>query len=128
MTDHVFSKGACTLVFVYNARSDLFSRAADFAHKFISPHTYSCGLCNLTHGHFGMHREWAHFIQNLPVQVRFLYKDQAEDRPQEDLPQVWLYRKVDQIVLIGADELNALPSLSALMDLIGRRLRENEQE
>lgn len=112
------------LVFVYNARSDLFSKAVDFAHKIISPNTYSCSLCSLTHGHLGMHQEWAEFIQSLPYTVRFLYKDQVENSPQEDLPHVWLQEAHAKKLLIDARELNAIPSLQVLMDLIHQRLKE----
>lgn len=112
------------LVFVYKARSDLFSRVTDFAHKVISPKTYSCSLCRLTHGHLGMHREWAAFVQSFPMKVSFRYQDQVESHPQEDLPQVWLRQGSDRHLLIGADELNAVPSLEALMELIKKRLKD----
>src|SRR5690606_30799104 len=112
------------LVFVYNARSDLFSKATDFAHKIISPSTYSCSLCSLTHGHLGMHREWAAFIKSLSIKVSFRYKEQVENHSQEDLPQVWLRSGGDKNLLIGAAELNAVPTLEALMELIQQRLKE----
>jgi len=34
-----------SLLFVYNAKSDYWSKKIDFAHKIISPSTYSCSLC-----------------------------------------------------------------------------------
>ena len=112
------------LVFVYNARSDLFSKATDFAHKVISPSTYSCSLCSLTHGPLGMYREWAAFINSLSIKASFRYKDQVESHPQEDLPQVWLRSGGDKDLLIDAAELNAVPTLEALMELIKQRLKE----
>lgn len=112
------------LVFVYNARSDIFSKMTDFAHKIISPNSYSCSLCSLTHGPLGMHREWAEFIQSLPIKVGFLYKDQVESNSQEDVPQVWLKSGGNKNLLINAAELNATLTLEALMDLINQRLNE----
>ena len=116
------SKGK-ELVFVYNARSDLFSKATDFAHKIISPSTYSCSLCRLTHGPLGMHREWAAFIQSLPYEISFLYKDQVKANPKMDLPQVWLQDDANSKVLVEAAELKIIPSLEALMGLIRERLK-----
>src|SRR5690606_39792081 len=112
------------LVFVYNARSDLFSKATDFAHKIISPSTYSCSLCSLTHGRLGMHREWAAFIKSLSIKVSFRYKDQVKSYPQDDLPQVWLQSGGNNNLLITAGELNAVPTLESLMELIKQRLKE----
>ena len=119
-----FQKGEKELVFVYNARSDIFSKVIDFAHKIISPATYSCSLCSLTHGSLGMHQEWAEFIQNLPYQISFLYKDQVEAPSGMDLPQVWLLEGPSKKVLINAHQLKSLSSLKALMTLIRTRLEE----
>lgn len=110
------------LVFVYNARSDIFSKVTDFAHKIISPNSYSCSLCSLTHGTLGMHGELAEFLQSLPIKVSFLYKDQVESNSQEDVPQVWLQKGGNKDLLINTAELNAIPTLEALMDLINQRL------
>ena len=112
------------LIFVYNALSDLFSKASDFAHKIISPNTYSCSLCSLTHGHFGVHREWTDFIQRLPYQIKFLYKDQVTTNSNVELPQICLQQGTSKQVLIDAAELNAVSSLEALMILIRTRLKE----
>jgi hypothetical protein len=119
-----YQTGEKELVFVYNARSDLFSKITDFAHKIISPATYSCSLCSLTHGSLGMHGEWATFIQSLPYQISFLYKDQVEAHPKVDLPQVWLRDGAHKKVLIEAAELKAMPSLEALIELIMERLKQ----
>jgi len=112
------------LVFVYNARSDIFSKVTDFAHKIIFPESYSCSLCSLTHGAVGMHREWAEFIQSLPLKVSFLYKDQVESNTQEDVPQVWIQSGRNRELLISAGELNTIPTLEALMDLVNQRLND----
>ncbi len=64
------------LVFVYNAGSDLFSSVADMAHKIFSPATYQCHLCALTYGNFHVKKDWKAFIDSLPVESVFIYKDQ----------------------------------------------------
>jgi hypothetical protein len=112
------------LVFVYNARSDIFSKVTDFAHKIISPESYPCILCSLTHGALEMRREWAEFIQSLPLKVSFLYKDQVESHSWEDVPQVWIQSGRNRELLISAGELNAIPTLEALMDLVNQRLND----
>lgn len=64
------------LIFVYNADGNIFSKVTDFAHKIISPATYSCNLCTLTYGNMGIKKEWADFIKNLQMEVEFLHKDE----------------------------------------------------
>ncbi|HLT06895.1 MAG TPA: hypothetical protein VK014_05175 [Cyclobacteriaceae bacterium] len=108
------------LVFVYNARSGLFNRAVDFAHKIISPATYSCSLCKLTHGFIGKHQEWENFIKQLPFPVTFLYKDQTDSK--EEVPHVYLMEGGQKRILLKATELHQLPSLSALIKVIQQRI------
>ncbi|WP_337866838.1 hypothetical protein [Ignavibacterium sp.] len=38
--------------FVYNAKGNVASSIFDLAHKIISPETYQCNLCKITHGAF----------------------------------------------------------------------------
>lgn len=84
-----------SLIFVYNADSGLFNALTDTAHKLLSPGTYQCQLCALTHGHFGMHREWADFLEGLGVPCEFRHRDELPadlDMPEVELPAV-LFRE-----------------------------------
>ena len=70
------------LQFVYNANSDVKSKTIDFLHKAISPGTYNCELCSITHSNFGERSEWRVFLDNLPVKSMFTYKNIfLEDNP-----------------------------------------------
>lgn len=71
------------IVFVYNANSDLASATIDWVHKLVSPNTYQCDLCALTHGHFGERKQWSDFIKNLPYSPVFLYRQDLRDDYQE---------------------------------------------
>ena len=108
------------MIFVYNASSDFFSRLSDFAHKIISPETYSCNLCQITHGNTGMHREWAEFIQELPYKVSFEYKDQWLSY--HDFPIVLLKKGDEIITFLSPEELNNAGSLEELISWIKEKL------
>ena len=41
-----------TLLFVYNAKSGIANVLVDISHKLLSPETYSCNLCVITHNTF----------------------------------------------------------------------------
>jgi hypothetical protein len=49
------------LLFVYNANSGKLNAAFDMAHKAISPSTYKCSLCALTHNPLKEKKEWVDF-------------------------------------------------------------------
>ncbi len=38
--------------FIYNAKNGVVNSLFDLAHKLISPDTYECNLCKITHGTF----------------------------------------------------------------------------
>lgn len=66
------------LIFVYNAKSDLLNSTIGFAHKIISPSTYSCDLCSLTHGNFGERKNWKDFVKESETEMSFLHIDEFE--------------------------------------------------
>ncbi len=68
------------LVFVYNAKSDKVSALIDYAHKVISPSTYNCNLCKLTHSNLGERKEWVNFTKNLDVEIQFYHIDEFESK------------------------------------------------
>jgi hypothetical protein len=69
-----------TLLFVYNANSDLGSKLFDYAHKVFQPSTYACELCALTHDHFGERKSWKKFKQRTDVAMDFMYLRDFEER------------------------------------------------
>ncbi len=90
-----------TLIFVYNADSGLFNTLADIGHKLVSPETYRCDLCMLTHGVFKEREQWRAFVESLPLPCRFLHRDEfRREFPQVDaaLPAVFV-SKPDRISL-----------------------------
>lgn len=65
-----------TLYFVYNTKSDIWNKYLDNLHKIISPATYSCDLCSLTHGNFSEKKIWKDFRENSDYKFVFMYKDE----------------------------------------------------
>lgn len=98
------------LVFVYNTDSGIMNAALESMHKLFSPQTYSCNLCAITHNSFGMKKEWADFLEELPLSVRFLHKEEweREFNRKEELPAVFLRQKGQLNILINSNELNRL--------------------
>ncbi|WP_240905518.1 hypothetical protein [Thiorhodococcus mannitoliphagus] len=112
------------LIFVYKADADPFSRLTDAAHKIISPQTYSCDLCLLTHGWLRERSAWRAFIQALPLACEFLHRDQLEARFPHvavELPVVLRLTDAAPSVCLDAAAIRGCASLEDLMDLLSAR-------
>lgn len=118
------------LIFVYNAKSGLFNKATDFAHKIVSPQTYNCDLCSLTYGNFSVHKEWADFISSLKMDVKFLYKNDFEILfPIEKTIYPVVYLNVDGKLnkLITASEIGKQKELHGLIELLSNKIENKKQ-
>lgn len=113
------------LIFVYNADSGIFNTVTDIAHKMFSPETYSCNLCAITYGNFGMRTEWKEYLESLQAEFEFLHRDELAEkfgRTDISLPAVLLKKENAVEDLIGADEINGCTSLDDLKQLITKKL------
>ena len=117
------------LIFVYNAGSDVFSVVTDFAHKIVSPATYNCQLCALTHGHFSVKKDWKDFIQNLTIPSTFLHKDvfQKQYGTTYSLPAIFIKSKEVLNVFVSREEIMHCKSLPALQQIISQKLAHYDQ-
>jgi len=115
-----------TLILVYNADGGVLDALSDFVHKIVSPATYPCSLCALTYGAFKMRAEWRGFLDALGLPLLFLYRDEFRsqlDQRNIALPAILFGDKTNAPeLLVSADELNALPDLTALIALVEERL------
>lgn len=115
------------IVFVYNAESRLFNALSDIAHKALSPQTYPCNLCALTHSALGMRKEWKDYLDGLALEKEFLHSDQLARRYGAEglaLPAVLRKRGERVELMIDADAINRCESLEELKRLLTARLSE----
>jgi len=110
-----------TLLFVYNADSGLFNTLADIGHKLLSPDTYACDLCALTHGYFSEKGQWREFVESLDLECEFLHRDQFRQRyPSDTTPLPAIFRKTRNAIhpCIDSQQLRDCSSLEQLHELI----------
>ncbi len=113
------------LVFVYNADSGLFNTLTDIAHKTLSPETYACNLCAITHSHFGMRKEWKAFLRELDAPCEFLHRDELEKTYGiRDVPLPAIFKRHNEKLetWIDAESINACYSIEELEKLIKEKL------
>ncbi|MBV7266108.1 phage holin family protein [Erythrobacter ani] len=114
------------LLIVYNADGGILNALKDMVHKIVSPSTYPCSLCALTHGAFSMHGQWRRFLGTLRMDVQYYHRDEfAKAYPTHtaDLPAILLAEHGNPArILISADELNAMDDLPDLIVRVESRL------
>ncbi|MBQ4803019.1 GTPase [Aquimarina sp. MMG015] len=117
-----------TILFVYNADSSSWNKYLDFAHKIISPSTYSCGLCNLTHGNFSEKKVWKVFREKSSNTMIFSYKNEflkkhKKPKYQELIFPVILEQKKSGLeILVKSEELKSIKSVEDLIEILSVKL------
>jgi len=108
------------LVFIYNADSWLGNAVSDSIHKFVSPETYQCDLCALTHGFFWAKKQWNSFLQSITIPVEFYHKNEI-NKLHYTIPSLPCVLIVDEQKIIRSlawDERKNINSLDELIKTI----------
>jgi len=113
------------LVFVYNADSGLFNTVTDIAHKMLSPKTYECNLCSITHGVFKVRETWVKFLEQLDAECEFLHKDEFlknNSNTNVEFPAVFKMQDGQPELWLDAESINKLSSVDDLKRVISEKL------
>lgn len=108
------------LLFIYNANSGRINGWLDIGHKLISPSTYACDLCSLTHGVFAEREQWKQYRDASSVEMEFLHKDEFEKAYGQqgvDLPAVMQVEEDGGLSLfLSRDEIAQCSDLDQLIE------------
>ncbi|MFT5078482.1 MAG: hypothetical protein ACI825_000010 [Planctomycetota bacterium] len=116
------------LIFVYNANAGAVNGLLDSVRKIVSPSSYECSLCNITHGVFTEGKLWAEFRKSSTTKMEFLHKDEflkqyrSKWLPAYTFPIVLIADDKGLGVFIAAEELNAVTSQEKLIELVSGRI------
>ncbi|MDH5408075.1 MAG: hypothetical protein OEZ33_09255 [Gammaproteobacteria bacterium] len=113
------------LVFVYNADSGLFNTVSDIAHKILSPSTYSCQLCQLTHSYFSVKQDWVSFLEEIDADCEFLHRDELEQKyglTDVELPTILKLKNDKLEEWMNKNELNNCRDIESLKNTINQKL------
>ena len=108
------------LILVYNANSDFFSSSLDFIHKIVSPKTYKCELCALTHGSFKEKPEWKQFVDETEIKMSLHHIGDFEEqyRTSYDYPVVVMEDDDQLKVVFNKTQLGKMKSTLELIEAI----------
>jgi len=93
----------------------------DIGHKLISPSTYACQLCSITHGAFQERDAWKQFRKSSSSELEFLHKDEFETQYQKNFtyPVILKADGADDLgVLLSTEEINLCHSIDDLIKAI----------
>ena len=116
------------LIFVYKAKSDKVNVLIDYAHKFMSPSTYSCNLCKLTHTNFGQRKEWKEFTKHSSVKLEFYHIDEFEAIFNESFKYPIILKKVSDgfEILLDSIKITKLTNVNDLIKVIREHTESNK--
>ena len=108
------------LVFVYNADSGKLNTLFDIVHKVVSPDTYACSLCTLTHGVLSETKKWRNFRETVELDMEFLHRDEFEREygTTYPYPVVLTQENSGLNVLLSPDELALIKTIDSLIEVI----------
>ena len=115
------------LVIVWNANGGWQHALMDSLHKVVSPGTYSCKLCQLTHGLAGPKAEWSKYIETIGGKVVIYHREEfkksliAENFPGIELPVVLIRRSEQWQILLSKAEILQLKNLNELLNELKQR-------
>ena len=119
------------LLFIYNADSGIRNAIVDVAHKVLSPSTYSCSLCQLTHSAFSEKKVWQKFREDLEAKgtrLEFLHKDEFGKKYRSKFGHKFTYPIVliegnsGFEILVRTQELNTLETAQGLINVVKERI------
>lgn len=112
------------LIFVYNANSGKLNTLFDIAHKLLSPETYQCDLCSLTHGALTEKKVWKEFRKTTGLDMEFLHKDEFEKLSGQSFDYPVILKQSDTLDLfLNADEISQVKSVDGLIALIEQHVK-----
>jgi hypothetical protein len=106
------------IIFVYNAEAGFLNGMMDSVHKIVSPSTYECSLCAITHGSFTMDKSWRSYLRTLPLETVFHHREDFRAAyPEADvaLPAILLERDGVISTLISAEGLSRQTDVNGLI-------------
>ena len=109
------------LIFCYNARKGVINGIIDFFHKSLSPETYSCNLCSITHT-YKKNERWKKFITNSKIKISFIYIDDLKGNKLKkfanEIPCCFIENDKKYKILIDKKTINNLKNENELISLI----------
>lgn len=114
------------LIFVYNAKKGLRNKVLDGLHKVLSPDTYACDLCAITHHAAGKRKQWKAFLRESNVTMHFYYSDSIPTEFDQNFayPVVLRYENSTVTLILDKQDFAAINDLNEFIVLLKEKVPE----
>ena len=113
------------IIFIYNAKGGQWNYLIDTLHKYLSPKTYECNLCQITYD-LKMRQAWKDFIEESYHDYKFLHLEELSDFGLEgfidDLPICLEELNGKHNILIDKNEINSFKDEFELIESLKTKL------
>ena len=114
------------IIFAYNVDSSFWAKGQDYLFSKLKLDKNSCHLRRLTFGIFGIKKPWRKFLQFLPYQKEFLYRNNFNKTypifKNVPLPAIFIKQSGDLKLLMGPEEIAGQDNLSAFKKILKNKL------
>lgn len=114
--------------FIYNAKNGLANSIFDLAHKIISPDTYECNLCKITHGAFKESKKFRELKEKYNITLWHIDDYEKKHKKESSYPLI-IFRDENgnEFKRIDTNTINATNSVDEL-EVIIEELQINNLE
>ena len=114
-----------SLIFVYNSDSGTAGELLDLGHKTLSPSTYRCSLCELTHDTLAEKERWREFRRSIGLPMEFFHRDEFEEQYDLRFDYPVILMKDNEIeVLLRKERIDAVASLEELIETVRQEIEK----
>ena len=122
-----------SLVFVWNADAGMLNAVRDSLHKWISPETYSCKLCALTHDFSSARRDWKDFLRDFARPTYFYYRDTLQDSGilfdfPKTYPMVLEFHEGEWCAILTTEDFEGIFSLEELIYTLKTKISDSPSD
>lgn len=111
--------------FIYNAKTGVANSLFDLAHKIISPDTYQCNLCKLTHGTFTESKKFKELKEKFNITLWHIDDYEAKFFKEDSYPLIVLRNESgNEINRIDTKTINNITGVDELEQFIFRLSKE----
>ncbi|MBK6913075.1 MAG: GTPase [Ignavibacteriales bacterium] len=105
--------------FIYNAKGGAANSLFDLAHKIISPETYQCNLCKITHGAFIENKKFRELKEKYNITLWHIDDYEAKNSKEKLYP-IIIFRNGNDVEIgrINTHEINSIRNINALEFLL----------
>ncbi len=111
--------------FIYNAKTGVVNSIIDVAHKLISPDTYECNLCKMTHDTFTENGKFKALKKKYNITLWHINEYEAKYKAEKNYPLIIIRDKnekeINRIKTDKINNLNKVDDIEFLLDEISSK-------